>query len=394
MTRKLSVLCYDIQKFTEDFWIRMNEVSDDIHFEMYPIIYHPNQELTELDVVNLSQKGKYWGLENGGNVPEGFMKNLNIKLIYRILRKSEVIFLYGLNGAPALVICLLSRLMCVRVVLICQFLSPHYEIKRRYWVKFLKKLSFRNIEFFISQSDDTYFTLTDVYKVQEQQIIQSVFEGGYNLFCDKVAATDQSECNKFTSAERDVLIYSYVGNLHPFKGMSEILKMLEYIEDENLCLPIQINIAGPSAAVDGEPGSVQYYQKYLGQIGSRIKVNFLGNLSFEDLVTLYRETDVLIHPTQKDCFPKVFIEAFSFGKPVITSKAHGALGSLLKDNHNAVIFELNNPKSLYECCKLLACDDQYRATLGKNALIDVENFCDPKVEKEKMYETLTKMELT
>lgn len=372
----------------------MNGVSEGVNFEMYPIIYHPNQEFTMLDVVNLSQKGKYWGLENGDNVPEGFMKNLNIKLVLRILQKSDVIFLYGLNGAPAFLICLFARLIGVRVVLICQFLSPDFEIKRRFWVRFLKKISFRNIEYFITQSDDTYRTLINVYKVKEKKIIQSVFEGGYKLFCDKVAAIDQLEHKKFHSAERDVLTYSYVGNLHPFKGMSEILKMLQYIEDENLSLPIQINIAGPSAAVDGEPGSAKYYMKCLDKISSRIKVNFLGNLSFDDLVSLYRETDVLIHPTQKDCFPKVFIEAFSFGKPIITSKAHGALGSLLKENHNAVIFELNNPKSLFECCKLLASDDQYRAKLGENALIDVENFCDPKVEKEKMHETLTKMELT
>lgn len=371
----------------------MNGVSEGVNFEMYPVIYHPNQELTKLDVVNLSQKGKYWGLENKANVPEGFMKNFNIRLVFRILRKSDVIFLYGLNGAPALLICLFSRIIGVRVVLICQFLSPNFEIERRFWVRSLKKISFRNIEYFITQSDDTYRTLIDVYKVSDKRIIQSVFEGGYKLFCDKVAGTNQLETSKYHSDERDVLTYSYVGNLHPFKGMSEILKMLQYIEDENLSLPIQINIAGPSAAVDGQPGSIQYYQKCLDKINSRVRVNFLGNLSFDDLVSLYRKTDVLIHPTQKDCFPKVFIEAFAFGKPIITSKAHGALGSLLKDNHNAVIFELNNPKSLFECCKLLASDDQFRAKLGENALIDVSNFCDPKIEKEKMRETLAKMEL-
>lgn len=383
-----------MQKFTEDFWIRMNGVSEGINFEMYPIIYHPNQEFTKLDVVNLSQKGKYWGLENGSNVPEGFMKNFNLKLVFRILRESDVIFLYGLNGTPALLICLFCRIISVRVVLICQFLSPDFEIERRYWIRFLKKIAFRNIEYFITQSDDTYRTLTEVYNVQAEQIIQSVFEGGYNRFCEKVAVTNKIEYNKFNSAERDLLTYSYVGNLHPFKGMTQILKMLQYIEDENLSLPIQINIAGPSAAVDGEPGSVKYYQKCLDKIGTRIKVNFLGNLNFDDLVSLYRETDVLLHPTEKDCFPKVFIEAFSFGTPVITSKAHGAFGSLLKENHNAVIVELNNPKSLYECCKLLANDEHYRAKLGDNALIDVKNFCNPKVEKEKMHETLAKMELT
>lgn len=371
----------------------MNEVSDNINFKMYPIIYHPNQESTKLDFVNLTQQGKYLGLENGHNIPEGFMKNFNIKLVFSILRDSDVIFLYGLNGAPALLVCLFCRLVRVRVVLICQFLPPQFEVKRRAWVRKLKRTAFRNVEHFITQSTDTYRTLTEVYDVKEGQITQSVFEGGYSRFCQQVAAAGEVEYANLQSVEKDLLSYSYVGNLHPFKGMSEILKMLQYIEDANVDLPIQINIAGPSAAVDGEPGSVKYYQTCLAKIGSRIKVNFLGNLSFDELVSLYRKTDVLIHPTQKDCFPKVFIEAFTFGKPIITSKAHGALGSLLKENHNTVIFELNNPKSLFECCKLLADDDQFRATLGKNALIDVANFCDPKVEKQKLRKTLMKMEL-
>jgi len=389
---RISVVCYDLQKFTEDFWLRMQKVAPALAFTMYPIIWHENQRNTSLSVVNLTQTAKYLGLENGSSVPEGFMKNINLKLVFHCLKNSDVVFLFGFNGLPALMITLLAKLFRVRVILICQFLPPGYENKRRSWIRKLKSFAFKNMHMFVSQSDATYATLRDVYKIDETKIVKSVFVGVYSTFSQRAKISNANKLYQEKERKRR-LIFSYVGNLHLFKGMSEIINLLRFIEENRLDLDIELFIAGPSAAKAGDVGSIEYYNSEITKIGSPIPVKLMGNLEFEELVELYKRTDVLLHPTKKDCFPKVFIEAFAFGIPIITTDAHGAIGSLIRDGENALVYAKGDQNDLYECCKALADDAKFRKKLGQQARTDVLTFCDPAVEEMRMFEILRKMSL-
>nr|WP_321233387.1 glycosyltransferase family 4 protein [uncultured Psychroserpens sp.] len=71
------------------------------------------------------------------------------------------------------------------------------------------------------------------------------------------------------------------------------------------------------------------------------QVTFVEHLSAEDMVTFYKEMDVIVLPSLDEAFGLVFIEAISLGVPVIVSSKFGALTFINDSEFNLDDFTFN-----------------------------------------------------
>lgn len=86
----------------------------------------------------------------------------------------------------------------------------------------------------------------------------------------------------------------------------------------------------------------------------------------EDTAAFYQLIDVLCLPTRREGFPNVVLEAASAGVPAVTTKATGAIDSVL-DGKTVLIAEVGNSESLAHCLSALITNEQMRRRLGSNA---------------------------
>ena len=83
-------------------------------------------------------------------------------------------------------------------------------------------------------------------------------------------------------------------------------------------------------------------------------MNVAGPLTQDDAARLYGASDVLVHPTFHDPFPRVVIEALACGCPVITTARCGAAEVITPGREGFVIPQPGDPIALSEALALLA----------------------------------------
>lgn len=130
-----------------------------------------------------------------------------------------------------------------------------------------------------------------------------------------------------------------VGSVHYGKGIELLIQSLSRLKDFSW----ELNIVGAYATSDS------YYRNLLKRIqyhelGNR--VNFIGELTREEVSHFYHRSDLLIHPSRFESYGMVIAESLEHGLPVLSSDA-GAL----KDEFGKTpvrFFKSEDEKSLYE----------------------------------------------
>jgi glycosyltransferase involved in cell wall biosynthesis len=107
-------------------------------------------------------------------------------------------------------------------------------------------------------------------------------------------------------------------------------------------------------------------------------VIFTGRISDSELWERYANCDIFILPSTGEGFGLVFVEAMSFGKPVIASRM-GAAPEVVMDGVNGFLVEGQNEESLTERILQLATDPALRTRMGQAAQRTFEdNYSLPK----------------
>jgi glycosyltransferase involved in cell wall biosynthesis len=97
---------------------------------------------------------------------------------------------------------------------------------------------------------------------------------------------------------------------------------------------------------------------------------FLGWRGGEALVDIYRSTDIVCVPSRNEPFGIVILEAWSAGKPVVTSM-NGGPGEFVWHGVTG-LKTLTDPRSLAEAIVFLLNDSQLTRWMGNNGRIAVE----------------------
>ncbi len=124
----------------------------------------------------------------------------------------------------------------------------------------------------------------------------------------------------------------FVANDYKLKGLEYLLKALQNLKN------VELKVVGNDI----------FYNENLIQ---GVNVNFLGEKHGKDLIKLYQDSDILVHPTFFDPFSNVCLEALSCGLPVITTKINGVSEILDNYKDGIVIDSPENIKNLIEAIK-------------------------------------------
>ena len=113
-------------------------------------------------------------------------------------------------------------------------------------------------------------------------------------------------------AQTGLITFGYLGRIHPTKGVHQIIKAFQKVPP-----PHRLLVAG-----DGPSDYVQQCQQ---QAAGNDRIVFLGKYLSEDF---YPQIDVvIISSLWNEPFPRVLIESYAFGRPVIAARTGGHPGN-------------------------------------------------------------------
>jgi len=175
--------------------------------------------------------------------------------------------------------------------------------------------------------------------------IASLFEG--DLILKRYASTDNNSYFMFPSLIEEREIWSrqqsslqepprnllFAGSLDKAKGIDFLLEALAHLF---LCgIECRLTICG-----EGPEGNA--LKQLTNHLGLADRVSFRGHVKWgKDLDEVYRETDILIHPSLSEGVPKVILEAMAKGVAIVATAVGGVPG-VITDADNGILVQ---PKS-------------------------------------------------
>jgi len=134
--------------------------------------------------------------------------------------------------------------------------------------------------------------------------------------------------------QKDLLRFTYLGNIHPTKGLDVVIQAFNILDTKK----IQLNIYG----------NIQhtvYFQQVMNMNLKREIVKYHGPYKPEDLPGILSKTDVAVIPSRSESYSFVVRECLHAKVPVIASNV-GGIPEIIKDGKNGLLFESGNYRDL------------------------------------------------
>ena len=153
----------------------------------------------------------------------------------------------------------------------------------------------------------------------------------------------------------------FVGNLQPRKGLDTLVEAIASVEcgDEP---PVELTVVG--RPVDSR--YVERVERAIDRHGLVDRVTLVGELSDRALAETLREHHVLAVPSRYEGFGIVYLEAMSFGLPVIASRAGGAR-EVVADGETGVLVDPDDPAAVADAIERLSTDRDRLVSMGTAA---------------------------
>lgn len=136
-----------------------------------------------------------------------------------------------------------------------------------------------------------------------------------------------------------------VGRLAPEKGIDTLLRATQSLE-------VEVVLAG-----------VGPEEQRLRELAGP-NVSFLGQVSRDELPSIYADADVAVLPSRSDPWGMTLNEAALAGLPLVASTAAGATEELVEDGVNGFRVPPDDPDALREALRRLVDDPELRRTAG------------------------------
>ena len=314
------------------------------------------------------------------NTAEGMLMSANYKGALRCALDSDIILHYGIQSSTSFIGAIVGFILRKRQVAISQTLSIDLELRRKWWIKYTKKVIFHFCQKHVAQTEISIKTLVKVYNISDKNIRYIPFESGLLKLSEKIRHFDFRDINRFG----EPIKFLFAGNLIKLKGIFLLIDAISILKRKGY--RAQVVFAGPESVVDHEP-RISELEEYARLKCSEDVVQFTGDLLADDLLVLYHECDVFILPTFKDTFGKVIVEAALIGRPIITSDACGGVDTIVFNNVNGLVFESGSLESLVECMISLTNRDLI-ARMGIASKKIIENYTEKVSNESDMYKEL------
>jgi glycosyltransferase involved in cell wall biosynthesis len=157
--------------------------------------------------------------------------------------------------------------------------------------------------------------------------------------------------DRFQAPAVNVLI---AGRVTPYKGVFEGLEVFARLKHDGLP-DAHLHIAGEGPSVADLRGEVS-------RRGLDDAVTFHGWLSGDALFSLYARSDVLLHLSYAESFPRVVLEALAHSVPVVCTPV-GGLRDTLADGRDVLYVEPKTVDPAIDAVRRLASDGELRRSL-------------------------------
>lgn len=183
--------------------------------------------------------------------------------------------------------------------------------------------------------------------------------------------------------EKKVLLS--VGRLIERKGFDMVIRSLRRIREV---------IPNVHYVIVGEGNYGTTVQSIAEQVGVQEYVTFVGQCTDQELAAWYNRCDVFIMPSRELCnndtegFGIVYLEASSFGKPVIGSTAGGVTDAVV-DGQTGFVVDPEDIEMIADACTRLLSNTTLAQQLGTNGQQRVKDIFRWDVQVEQLKQLLT-----
>lgn len=203
----------------------------------------------------------------------------------------------------------------------------------------------------------------------------------YNFFPNAlrkvIYTTANSQIEDLPVLKNGYLTFGYIGRVHPIKGVTELIRQFGRLPQSD----IKLLIAGD--------GPHDYYQECKELARSDHRIFFLGKVNAQ---MFYKKVDVvIISSLVHEAFPRVLVEAYSFGRPVIASNT-GGTPEMVVTEETGYIYDPHKSNQLLEAMeKVISLDKKNLLKMQKTIASIVNNrFCDDVQQYLSVYKSVLK----
>jgi glycosyltransferase involved in cell wall biosynthesis len=165
---------------------------------------------------------------------------------------------------------------------------------------------------------------------------------------------DVTERDVRRKAHREGLHVAFVGDISPVKGLDRLVRAVSEVPE------CTVTVAGRVA----DRRYLRRVRRLCSALGVPDRVEFVGVLSRDGLVSVFGEADAVAVPSRHEAFGTAYIEGMSFGLPAV-APASGGADELIEDGKNG--FLLRDDTDLVRALRTLT-EDGFLARAGVEAL--------------------------
>jgi len=168
----------------------------------------------------------------------------------------------------------------------------------------------------------------------------------------------------------DAVVILSISRLLPWKGILHLIKAFSALRDDE---HVHLVIAG-----DGSQRAE--LEAFVSSQGIP-RVHFAGFQNYTQVPPYYAMSDVFVLPSFREPWGCVVSEAMNFELPIVASRDGGAVGDLVEDGGNGLLFDYANVEQLAGHLKYLSANPEVRRRMGeKSAAMVVDWNFDKGVE--------------
>lgn len=178
---------------------------------------------------------------------------------------------------------------------------------------------------------------------------------------------DRNILRKKLHFPKNYKVVLFVGRLHPVKNVDLLLRSFGCIDKLNECILVII----------GDGPEKQRLINLANSLNISNRVFFEGFKPKETVLEFMKASDVLVLPSLVEGQPRVVLEAWATGLPVVASKRPG-LENLINDRVDGLLFDLGAEERLAEAISF-ALDSEVASRITSNAKKSVARYDVAKV---------------
>ena len=162
----------------------------------------------------------------------------------------------------------------------------------------------------------------------------------------------------------DIVRCLFVGRVEMRKGIYDLKHAIDILNNERD--DVHFDIVGGGESFDE---LVDYFETIEN-------VCLRGQISdTTELLNMYRQADLFIFPSHDEGFPRVLYEAMMARVPIITTMV-GGIGGFMKDHHNCLAIESQNPQSIVKAVNRMLDTEELKMKIVNQSTQDILKLFD------------------